>query len=436
MPFFIDRRENPKDKSLGSRQRFLKRARARLKAVVNGSVRDRSVADVGSGETVSIPTKGIDEPRFRHSRSGGQRARVFTGNREYLAGDQLPKPNGGAGAGGKKASDSGEGEDEFRFALTREEFLDLFFEDLELPDLVKTDLKELTTSRRRRAGISAVGTPTNLNLLRTMRNSYGRRLALKRPTTEAVEALKVEILALEEKDEPTPEQMLRLKALHEELERLDRRRRVVPYIDPVDLRFNYFEPRPEPNTKAVMFCLMDVSGSMGEREKDLAKRFFMLLHLFLETRYEQTDIVFIRHTHEAKEVDEETFFYSQESGGTVVSTALREMQHVLAERYSPDQWNIYAAQASDGENYSGDSERCVSLLSEVLMPVCQYYAYVEILDEREGEIFQDESRGAELWRAYLTVKQAWPNFAMKRICRPADIYPVFRELFAPARETA
>jgi hypothetical protein len=160
------------------------------------------------------------------------------------------------------------------------------------------------------------------------------------------------------------------------------------------------------------------------------------LHLFLERRYEQTDIVFIRHTHEAKEVDEETFFYSQESGGTVVSTALREMQEVLAERYSSDQWNIYAAQASDGENYSGDSERCVKLLTESLMPLCQYYAYVEILDERESEIFQDESRGAELWRSYLRVKEAWPNFAMKRICRPSDIYPVFRELFATTRERA
>ena len=185
-----------------------------------------------------------------------------------------------------------------------------------------------------------------------------------------------------------------------------------------------------------MFCLMDVSGSMGEREKDLAKRFFMLLHLFLQRRYERTDIVFIRHTHEAKEVDEEAFFYSRESGGTVVSTALREMRDVLKERYPAGQWNIYAAQASDGENYSGDSDKCVQLLSEALMPVCQYYAYVEILDERESEIFQDESRGAELWRAYRRVTDGWPNFAMKRISRPADIYPVFRELFATRRQAA
>ena len=433
MPFFIDRRCNPKDKSLGNRQRFLRRARARIKEVVNNSIKQRSIGDLGSGEAISIPTKEIDEPQFRKSRTVGRHSGVFTGNKEYLAGDHLPKPSGGAGAGGKQGGDSGESEDEFRFTLTREEFLDLFFEDLELPDLIKTSLKDVSASKWHRAGLSSVGTPTNLNVLRTMRNSFSRRLAMRRPRSEEVAALQREILELEKSDPLDAAQRLRLKVLHEELEELLRRRRAVPFIDPYDLRFNYFEARPEPITQAVMFCLMDVSGSMGQREKDLAKRFFMLLHLFLDRCYDRTEIVFIRHTHEAKEVDEETFFYSQESGGTVISTALREMQKVIAERYPASQWNIYAAQASDGENYSGDSEKCVKLLSEALMPYCQYYAYVEILDERESAIFQDESRGTELWRSYRKVKDAWQNFAMKRICRPGDIFPVFRELFATTR---
>lgn len=429
MPFFIDRRRNPKDKSLGNRQRFLRRARARIKEVVNRSVRERSIGDLDSGETITIPGDDIDEPRLRQSRTGGRRSGVFNGNKEYQAGDRLPKPSGGAGAGGKQGSDSGDSMDEFRFALTREEFLDIFFEDLELPDLVKTALKDVSAAKPHRAGISSVGTPTNLNVLRTMRNSFSRRLALRRPKSEEVAALEREIFELEKKSPLDSQQQMRLKALHEELEKLLKRRRSVPFIDPHDLRFNYFEMRPEPIAQAVMFCLMDVSGSMGEREKDLAKRFFMLLHLFLDRCYDRTEVVFIRHTHEAKEVDEDTFFYSQESGGTVISTALREMQKVMADRYPTSQWNIYAAQASDGENYSGDSEKCVKLLSEALMPHCQYYAYVEILDERESNIFRDESRGTELWRSYMKVRDAWPNFAMKRISKPGDIFPVFRELF-------
>ncbi len=147
----------------------------------------------------------------------------------------------------------------------------------------------------------------------------------------------------------------RIAELRAELERLERRRRRIAYIDPVDIRFNRFDPRPIPNANAVMFCLMDVSGSMGEREKDLAKRFFVVLHLFLKRRYERTEIVFIRHTHEAQEVDEDTFFYSTQSGGTVVSTALEEMRRVIDERYPSREWNIYAAQASDGDNFATDS---------------------------------------------------------------------------------
>ncbi len=168
---------------------------------------------------------------------------------------------------------------------------------------------------------------------------------------------------------------------------------------------------------------------MGEREKDLAKRFYMLLHLFLKRRYERVDIVFVRHTHDAQEVDEQEFFYSRQSGGTIVSTALDKMLEIQKERYATADWNIYAAQASDGYTQSGDARHCVDMLNADIMPLCQYYAYIEILDEREMEVFASEESGAELWRAYRTVAEHWDNFATKRISKPADIFPVFRELF-------
>ena len=230
-----------------------------------------------------------------------------------------------------------------------------------------------------------------------MRNSHARRLSLKRPGNAELEAIEREIFDLEETMEP-----LRGGAAtaHRRCARISSSCSAsgsgCPSSIPIDIRFRDFQPQPEPNTKAVMFCLMDVSGSMGEREKDLAKRFFVLLHLFLKRRYDRIDVVFIRHTHEAQEVDEETFFYSRETGGTVVSSALDEMLKIVQDRYPADQWNIYAAQASDGDNYPGDGACCVSLLSEALMPLCQYYAYVEILDEREIDVFRnaDERRRA------------------------------------------
>ena len=432
MANFIDRRLNPKGKSLANRQRFIRRARGEIKDAVQKSLKDRTVSDFAKNQKVSIPTKSTKEPRFRHDpAAGGEHERVLPGNKDFVEGDQIKKPRQGDGQGrGKDASTSGDSEDDFSFTLSQDEILDIFFEDLELPNLIKTTLKEIKTYTWRRSGFTTSGSPNQINLVRTMRNSFGRRLAMRRPKEEDIEPLRQRLIELRCGASPNADNREVIAELEEEIARLEHRRRWVPFLDPVDVRFNSFEQQPVPTSQAVMFCLMDVSGSMGEREKDLAKRFFMLLHLFLRWRYDRLDIVFIRHTHDAQEVDEHTFFYSRQSGGTIVSTALEEMKKIVTERYATGEWNIYAAQASDGYTQTGDASRCVDLLNHDLMPICQYYAYIEILDEREMEVFSSEESGAELWRAYRTVAKAWKNFATKRIAKPQDIFPVFRELFA------
>jgi uncharacterized sporulation protein YeaH/YhbH (DUF444 family) len=436
MTFFIDRRLNPKGKSLANRQRFLRRARAQIREAVQKSLKDSGVADIAKGRKIRISTQGTKEPRFRlDPKKGGKRDFVLPGNKDFVPGDQIKKPPPGQGGGsGKDAATSGDTEDDFEFTMREDEILDIFFEDLELPNLVRTTLSEVPSQHWKRAGITTSGSPTQINLIRTMRNSFGRRLALKRPTLADIKAIEEEIALLEGKTATTGEDA-RLLTLNAELERLNARRKWIAFIDPLDVRFNAFTEQPQPTSQAVMFCLMDVSGSMGEREKDLAKRFFVLLHLFLKRRYEKVDIVFIRHTHDAQEVDEQTFFYSRQSGGTIVSTALEKMLEIQKERYATADWNIYAAQASDGYTQSGDAKRCVELLETELMPICQYYAYIEILDEREMEVFSSEEAGAELWRAYRMVAENWKNFATKRIAKPADIFPVFHELFRK-QETA
>jgi uncharacterized sporulation protein YeaH/YhbH (DUF444 family) len=428
---FVDRRLNPKGKSLANRQRFLRRARAQIREAVQKSLKDAAVADIGKGRKVKISTKGTREPRFRlDPKAGGDHDFVLPGNREFTPGDEIKKPRSGEdGQSGKQAADSGEGEDDFEFTMTQDEVLDIFFEDLELPNLVRTTLKETPAKTWRRAGITTAGSPNQINLLRTMRNSFGRRLALKRPRLNDIKALE-EALDQAERERPeSDDTKARIAALKEQLSKANAKRKWIAFIDPIDVRFNAFTEQPVPTSQAVMFCLMDVSGSMGEREKDLAKRFYMLLHLFLKRRYKKVDVVFIRHTHDAQEVDEQEFFYSRQSGGTIVSTALDKMLEIQKERYATADWNIYAAQASDGYTQSGDARHCVDLLNGQIMPLCQYYAYIEILDEREMEVFASEDSGAELWRAYRTVAELWPNFATKRISRPADIFPVFHELF-------
>ncbi len=419
----IDRRLNPKGNSIGNRQRFIRRARAEIAKVVQEASSRRNVADIGQGDRVVIPSHGLKEPLFRKASGSGNRSHVLPGNKEFVPGDKLPRPPAGGGSGGREGSPDGGGDDEFQFVLSRQEFVDLFLEDLELPELVKKQVRQSESTALTRAGFSVSGAPANLNIIRTMRNSLSRRIALKRPRSDDIRRLREEIERLA--DEPRP---ARFAEAEEELKVLLRRSKAIPFIDPIDVRYNRFEPVPKPVTQAVMFCLMDVSGSMTESMKDLAKRFFMLLYLFLEQRYRHVDLVFIRHTHEAKEVDEQTFFYSTETGGTVVSTALEQMRQIVQARYSPADWNIYAAQASDGDNTAGDNERTASLLADVVLPVCQYFAYLEV-----GEHDDRFGRETALWRTYKLIAEVNDALAMRRVRSRSDIYPVFRELFSRNR---
>lgn len=421
----LDRRLNPSGRSLPNRQRFLRRAKALVQEAVRDASAKRDIRSADEGGEISIPLHGIREPAFQHG-PGGMRDHVLPGNKEYKEGDEIQRPPQGGGGGGSEGSPDGSGEDTFRFVLTREEFLSLFLDDLELPDMAKRRLVDGADPAWQRAGYSVSGSPANLALGRTMRNSMSRRIALKRPKPETVEALEAEIAALE----GDPEQAERVLALRAELEHQIQRTRKIPWIDPIDVRYRRFDPVPRPVARAVMFCLMDVSGSMTEDMKDLAKRFYTLLFIFLQRRYKHVEIVFIRHTHEASEVDEDTFFHSRETGGTLVSTALEEMQKVVADRYPPSDWNIYAAQASDGDNAAGDSQKTARLLVDSILPACQYYAYIEVGREGEHGIPGFPRGPTDLWRTYEALVTAGAPLAMKKVRHRREIFQVFRELFA------
>ena len=420
----VDRRLNPGGKSLPNRQRFLRRVKDVAQRAVRESAREKDIKDLGKDGRISVPGDGVREPRFSRQPGTGHQDYILPGNKTYVEGDRIERPPGGGGGGG--AGEGGEGsensEDAFHFVLTREEFLDLFLEDLELPDLAKRRLAVVETEGLRRAGYTVSGSPANLALSRTLRNSMSRRIALKRPKLEEVAALEAEIAEAEAANDPRlPDLTLKLMELRERSKR-------IPYVDPIDLRFRRFEPYPKPIAQAVMFCLMDVSGSMTEHMKDLAKRFYILLHIFLTRRYKHVEIVFIRHTDKATEVDEETFFGSRETGGTLVSSALVEMKRVVTERYSPDDWNIYAAQASDGDNVSSDGPTSTELLRSHILPACQHFAYLEVGDENGPRAGFVEHR-TTLWRTYEALAKAGEPLAMRKVNHRRDIYPVFRELF-------
>lgn len=416
MAYLIDRRRNGKNKSAVNRQRFIQRHREQIRKSVQDSLRNRSITNTSGGEKVSIPRRDTHEPSFRHGR-GGKVTHVLPGNREFVPGDTIARPPSGAGGAGPGASQDSEELDDFVFKISQQEFLDFLFEDMALPNLTKRQLTGIEEFKVLRTGFGPVGTPNNIDVPRSMRAATSRRIALTAGKRRQLRELEAQLDALGDGDDRfTRERQADLAARIAELQRRIER---VSFIDDFDIRYRRYEKVPVPRSQAVMFCLMDVSGSMDQDTKDLAKRFFILLYLFLSRNYDTIEVVFIRHHTSAKEVDEEEFFYSRETGGTVVSSALKLMRTIIEERYPPSLWNIYGAQASDGDNWPDDNGHCIELMQQ-LIPQVQYYAYIEIAAAGEHP----------LWQTYRVVRPRFADrFAMQHITGPADIYPVFHELF-------
>ena len=403
MSIIIDRRLNDRNKNTVNRERFLRRYKEQIRKSVADMVSKRSITDMDRGGDVSIPVRDISEPQFGHG-EGGDRDIVLPGNHRFAAGDRLPRPDGGASGGG-----SGEGEgqggptqDDFSFSLSREEFLNLFFDDLELPHLIRNTLGDVNEYKLQRAGYTPSGVPANLSVARSLRQAMARRIALEAP-------LKRQLADLRQREVPPDE----------EIAELQRRSDRVPFLDEIDLRYRHRVKVPQPVSRAVMFCLMDVSASMSEDKKDLAKRFFTLLYLFLSRKYKRVELVFIRHTDNAQEVEEDAFFHDTQSGGTVVLSALKLMHEIVVARYPTEEWNIYGAQVSDGDAFGADPEKSRACLTDQLLPLLRYFAYVEVPD--------DSSRISPLTHAYQRIDSE--KFAMAAVNERGGVYPVLRELF-------
>jgi hypothetical protein len=417
MSYLIDRRLNGKNKSTVNRQRFMRRYRQHIKKAVADAVSKRSITDIEQGEKITIPSKDVQEPVLGHG-PGGRRTIVSPGNHDFIAGDKIPRPQGGAGGGGgKNASDSGEGVDDFVFQISQSEFLEFMFDDLALPNLVKRQLAGTESFKYRHGGFTTAGTPNQINVVRSLRAANARRIALGAKRRKKMAELEAQLAQY--KDAETIDRQ-QTQVLSDEIDALRKQLKKIPFLDDIDIRYNLKRKEPLPSSKALMFCIMDVSGSMDQATKEKAKRFFILLYLFLKRNYQHIEVVFIRHHTSAKEVDEEEFFYSRETGGTIVSSALNLTYDIISKRYPVSEWNIYAAQASDGDNWNDDSSNCRDILKNQLLPLLQHFCYVEITP-REHQ---------SLWHEYEQLAEEFPyQFAMQQIVENHDIYPVFRELF-------
>jgi len=372
----IDKRRQ-KDRTARDRRRFIDRVKKKLKGQVDKIASQRDIKDVQKDKTtVRIPKGDISEPDISYDPSSSQGPVIVSGNDSYSRGDQIEKPSQGQGQSSKAGND-GDGEDDFVFTLTKEEFTDILFSDMALPDFIKEAIAKGIDFKWKKAGVIKEGMPCRLNIRKTMENAFARRLASKS--------------------------------------------KKAPYLDDIDLRYDHKVKEPKPVRHAVMFMALDVSGSMTEKLKDLAKRFFLLLYIFLERSYDSVDLRFIRFTHDAREVSEEEFFYARDTGGTVCSTALNLISDIIDKEYDLGETNVYIAQASDGEDWDPDQfEEC---LREKILPIVQYYAYVEV---REWH-YKSSHTIADLLQE--SIFDEYPNAKASVVMKRDEIYPALHDLF-------
>jgi uncharacterized sporulation protein YeaH/YhbH (DUF444 family) len=414
----IDRRKNPGGKSSDNRQKFIKRTKDEIRRSIHESLGDRSIEGSGKSQDIKIARKGISEPQFNHNPQSGSRDIVLPGNEDFVEGDQLEKPKGGGGQGGGEgeASNEGIGEDEFGFVLSNDEFVNILFEDLELPHMISKENKSVERFELTRSGYTNDGNPSQMNLEKSMVNSIGRKIALKSPKLRKIKELEAELETCKDEE--------RRVEIEEEIRKLRIRANAVSFVDPVDLRFNNFSKKPAPISQAVVFFVMDVSASMTQEHKDLAKRFFMLLNLFVSRKYKRVDCIFIKHHIQATECSEDEFFNNRENGGTIVSSAFKLAKQIIDDRYSPNEWNIYLSQASDGDNWDNDNEELLDILSKDILPITQYFSYIQVGQKRHGYY-----NSGNLLQEYEKLLATNKNIVTKHIEQQSDIYPVFREIF-------
>lgn len=400
MSLIIDKRFLPKNQTTGSRQKFIERYKGVIKKRIREMVDKGTIDKFNKGtKKVKIDLDDLETPGFEFEPGTGVNDRVYIGNKHFKAGDKVERDQRARGRGNKGSNGSG-GEDDFEFVLSEKEFADLFFEDLALPDMLKKEFLGRCFEIRH-AGYSSNGGPTSLNIKKTMLNALGRRIALKK------------------KEE-------RKQYIDELAQQLQGKKKKIQYIEDIDLKYNFKDKVDVPVTRAVMFCLMDVSGSMGAMQKDIAKRFYILLNLFLKRNYEIIDVVFVRHAETAEEVDEDTFFHDRRTGGTLISSGYEKIDSIIKSKYNPEQWNIYIAQASDGDNWYEDMSLTEQLLVKNLLPVTQYFAYMNISPSYNDSAL---SLTSEVLIMMKRLSQANPKLQARNVHEYNEIFSVFRSLF-------
>lgn len=426
---FIDRRKADKNKSAPNRQKLIKRVKGFVKTSSPSAIGQSVGGGNPTGQSpVTVASSALLEPWFAYA-NRGLTPGVYIGNDKFNRGDEIKNPEDGDGQGGGGAGRGQNGEDDFVVNVASNEFFDLFFEDCELPNLENEKISERLDTKMQPSGFSTTGIPAQLSVTRSYKQSLGRRRALlspyRRELAEAEEALAAAMLAGEIDHELCSSLELKIVGLRRKIAAFDA-------FDKVDLRFKKKAQKPLHIVEAVLFLSMDISGSMDEHRKRIARRWFALLFAFISKRYPGAQLRFFAHTDEVFELNETDFFSTRMTGGTVVSPMLKTVNKIIRDDYDHTQTNIYFSHASDGDNYSSDDDDVYEEMigSSGLLNKLQFFSYVET----GGGLYASMANGddTELWSSYEAAKDdegTHAKMSMIRVTNPDDCYQMFKKVF-------
>ncbi|TNE85123.1 MAG: DUF444 family protein [Deltaproteobacteria bacterium] len=305
----------------------------RFRDIVKGKVRKDLKKYMSSGEligrkgknVVSIPLPQIGIPRLRY---GENKSGVGQGDGEQ-----------GDGAGqGQEAGDAA-GEHVLEVDVSLDELAEILGEELELPRIEPKGTKESMAERNRYKGIAQQGPESLRHFKRTYRRALQRTIA-----SGGFDAERPVIIPIKE-----------------------------------DKRYRHYVVEREPRSAAVVVYMMDVSGSMGNEQKEIVRNQAFWIDTWLSHHYKDVETRFIIHDASAREVDRHTFFHTRESGGTLISSAYKLCVEILTKDYDPAEWNIYPFHFSDGDNWSGsDTRACIELLKNTLIPMSNQFSYAQV----------------------------------------------------------
>jgi sporulation protein YhbH len=376
------------DRSATDRRRHKEKIEKAIREGVHNIVADESIIGQSGKKKIRIPVRGIKEYRFVYGENDKNKKVGSAPGKNISRGQQIGKAEkqrapGQDGAGNEK------GVEYYDIEITLEELAAYLFDSLELPDLERKQIQKLFEKKVQRHGYRSDGIRPRLDKKQTIKKKLKRKAAARRVGTHG-----------EDEEERFP--------FHKD-----------------DLRYRHIKPVLKATSSAVIFFMMDISGSMGKDKKYLARSFFFLLYQFIRHRYENVEIVFVAHDTAAYEVNEQQFFTRGQGGGTIVSAGIELVLEVIEKRFHPSSWNIYAFHCSDGDNWPSDMEKSVAL-SEKLKGISQLYSYCQIVPEND-RIRWTRDDDVTMAGAYAHMEDA--AFKIVNIHSPGDIWPAFKKLF-------